>query len=150
MNELTLTSIASLGDCWLLAALANLTLNKRLFHQVVPDDQSFTEDYAGIFHFRLNSINKKKKNNNWKRNSEFNNYLIRIIHDLKKKKIFNFKILKNRLIGRNQSDFGSTENGWTWWSTTVCQPTTGSSSSCSPARPTNSGVPCSRKPTLSN
>lgn len=42
-----------LGDCWLLAAMANLTLNKRVFHQVVPEDQSFTDDYAGIFHFRF-------------------------------------------------------------------------------------------------
>lgn len=41
------------GDCWLLAAMANLTLNKRIFHQVVPEDQSFTDDYAGIFHFRF-------------------------------------------------------------------------------------------------
>ena len=32
--------------------MASLTLNQRLFHQVVPEDQSFTENYAGIFHFR--------------------------------------------------------------------------------------------------
>ncbi|KAK9722061.1 Calpain family cysteine protease [Popillia japonica] len=42
-----------LGDCWLLAAVANLTLYRRLFFQVVPDDQGFDDKYAGIFHFRF-------------------------------------------------------------------------------------------------
>ena len=42
-----------LGDCWLLAAVANLTLYRRLFFQIVPDDQSFDDKYAGIFHFRF-------------------------------------------------------------------------------------------------
>lgn len=41
-----------LGDCWLLAAMANLTLHKKLFDHVVPMDQNFTTDYAGVFHFR--------------------------------------------------------------------------------------------------
>ncbi|XP_011304758.1 calpain-A isoform X2 [Fopius arisanus] len=42
-----------LGDCWLLAAVANLTMYQHLFFQVVPEDQGFDESYAGIFHFRF-------------------------------------------------------------------------------------------------
>ncbi|KAK7111530.1 calpain-1 catalytic subunit-like [Littorina saxatilis] len=41
-----------LGDCWFVAAAATVAVNhKSLFYRVVPQDQEFDKDYAGIFRF---------------------------------------------------------------------------------------------------
>ncbi|XP_022594433.1 calpain-A-like [Seriola dumerili] len=42
----------NIGNCWFLAAISALTIQKHLMAQVVPMDQSF-KNYAGIFHFRF-------------------------------------------------------------------------------------------------
>nr|XP_046223432.1 calpain-1 catalytic subunit-like [Oncorhynchus gorbuscha] len=41
------------GDCWFLASIGALTFQKHILEQVVPLNQSFKEDYCGIFHFRF-------------------------------------------------------------------------------------------------
>ncbi|PAA89492.1 hypothetical protein BOX15_Mlig013791g1 [Macrostomum lignano] len=42
-----------LGDCWLLAAVASLSMHKKLFDQVVVPDQDFGANYCGMFRFRF-------------------------------------------------------------------------------------------------
>ncbi|KAM8945406.1 calpain-8-like [Pelodytes ibericus] len=43
----------ALGDCWFLSSIASLTQNKDFMSLVVPDNQSFQTDYAGIFLFKF-------------------------------------------------------------------------------------------------
>lgn len=42
-----------LGDCWLLAAVACLSMQPKLFDQVVSTEQNFTSNYCGLFRFRF-------------------------------------------------------------------------------------------------
>ncbi|THD22477.1 Calpain-2 catalytic subunit [Fasciola hepatica] len=42
-----------LGDCWLLAAIACLSMHDKLFAQIVPDDQGFGSGYCGLFRFHF-------------------------------------------------------------------------------------------------
>ncbi|KAJ4438197.1 Calpain-2 catalytic subunit, partial [Periplaneta americana] len=53
LSHLNLVYLFFVGDCWLLAALANLTLHEDILNFVVPRDQGFNDSYAGIFHFRF-------------------------------------------------------------------------------------------------
>ena len=42
-----------LGNCWFIAGCVGILQSPKLFARVVPDDQGFGDDYAGIFHFRF-------------------------------------------------------------------------------------------------
>ncbi|XP_062296654.1 calpain-1 catalytic subunit-like [Scomber scombrus] len=42
-----------LGNCWFLASIGALTFQNEIFQQVVPLEQTFSEEYCGLFHFRF-------------------------------------------------------------------------------------------------
>uniref|UniRef100_A0A3B5M044 Calpain catalytic domain-containing protein n=1 Tax=Xiphophorus couchianus TaxID=32473 RepID=A0A3B5M044_9TELE len=41
------------GNCWFLASIGALTFQDLVLKQVVPLEQTFDEDYCGLFHFRF-------------------------------------------------------------------------------------------------
>ncbi|XP_030643234.1 calpain-1 catalytic subunit-like [Chanos chanos] len=43
----------ALGNCWFLASIGALTFQKDILRQVIPGDQSFQDNYFGLFHFRF-------------------------------------------------------------------------------------------------
>jgi len=47
--------VTVVGNCWFLAATASLcaTRDTHLFKHVIPDDNLFVKDYAGVFHFQI-------------------------------------------------------------------------------------------------
>ncbi|CAH1389599.1 unnamed protein product [Nezara viridula] len=47
------TKVQTESDRWLVSCLGVLHLSKGLFYRVVPADQSYSTDYAGVFRFRL-------------------------------------------------------------------------------------------------
>ncbi|XP_069624545.1 calpain-8-like [Ranitomeya imitator] len=42
-----------IGNCWFLASITCLTTHKDCLSYIVPPNQSFDKDYAGIFHFKF-------------------------------------------------------------------------------------------------
>lgn len=41
------------GNCWFIAGAVGIMQNQKMFAKVVPQDQSFEDNYGGIFHFRF-------------------------------------------------------------------------------------------------
>ncbi|KAK7939485.1 hypothetical protein WMY93_002811 [Mugilogobius chulae] len=46
-------SQGKLNDCWLLSAIASLSVHHELFQKVVPSDQDFQQHYTGCFTFKF-------------------------------------------------------------------------------------------------
>lgn len=117
------------GDCWLLAAIASLTLKKDAMAHVLPHDQEFDHRYAGIFHFQV-SCHHTGCITQW---CISKSYLL----DWWEESLAKFLFLC--------CSSGNTISGWTSLSMIVC-PQWEINLSCFTLPPTtSSGVPCWRK-----
>ena len=45
--------LGGLGDCWFISSIAAIAEVSELRQKVIADDQHFSKDYCGIFHFRF-------------------------------------------------------------------------------------------------
>ncbi|KAF3701442.1 Calpain-2 catalytic subunit [Channa argus] len=43
----------SIGNCWFLASIGALTFQRHVLEQVVPLEQTFNDNYCGLFHFKF-------------------------------------------------------------------------------------------------
>ncbi len=43
----------NIGNCWFIAGVVGIMQSEKLLAKVVPHDQSFSENYTGMFHFRF-------------------------------------------------------------------------------------------------
>lgn len=43
----------SVGNCWFIAAVVGIMQSPALLNKVIPKEQSFSENYTGMFHFRF-------------------------------------------------------------------------------------------------
>ncbi len=59
----------NIGNCWFIAGVVGIMQSPKLLAKVVPRDQSFSDNYTGMFHFRfwLHGGKNYNKNNLFKR-----------------------------------------------------------------------------------